>query len=254
MTEQTDPAVLRVSSVRLLELLVDTPGLDAFLNQIVRLAAATVNPPASCGLTMRRDGRPFTVATSDSLAVQVDEIQYGADEGPCLETLSSGRLIEVDDLAADDRWGSYRPHAVAHGVISSLSLPLAVDGHTVAALNLYASRRAAFHGTAREHADAFAAQCAAALTLTLRQNEQAEQQRQLSEAMASRSVIDQAIGVLMGQQRCTASVAFGLLREASQHRNRKLRDVATDIILNITGQPPEAPVEFRPSARRAADG
>jgi GAF domain-containing protein len=121
--------------------------------------------------------------------------------------------VQVDDLAADDRWDRYRPH----GVGSSLSLPLAVDGQVVGALNLYSPQRAAFAGPARQHTEAFAAQCAAALALVLRQADQEELHRQLGAALASRSIIDQAIGILMSQQRCRADEAFDLLRQASQH-------------------------------------
>jgi GAF domain-containing protein len=230
---------------QLLNLLTDSPDLDEFLDQVVTLAARVVTPAAACGLTTRRDGQPFTVANSNDLANQVDEIQYGADEGPCLETLRSGQIVEVVDLSTDERWKRYRRHALTHGVVSSLSLPLAVDGETIGALNLYSTQVGAFIGSARAYAEAFASQCAAALTLILRHSAQSEIQQQLAAALASRSVIDQAIGVLMGQQRCTAAEAFELLRQASQHRNRKLRELAADLITNVTGQAPQPPPEFR---------
>jgi GAF domain-containing protein len=246
MPDNSDSSGPTHASGALLNLLIDSPNLDAFLDQVVRLAAEVVSPTAACGMTVRRDGRPFTVSSSDDLAAQVDEIQYGADEGPCLESLRNGQIVEVDDLTRDERWRRYRPHAIARGVVSSLSLPLAVDGQVVAALNLYAKQAGAFHEPARQHAEAFAAQCAAALALTLRQADQADLHQQLNEAMTSRSVIDQAIGILMGQQRCNATTAFDLLRQASQHRNRKLRDVAVEIITNVTGEPPQPPADFEP--------
>jgi GAF domain-containing protein len=233
---------------QLLNLLTDSPDLDTFLDQVVVLAAQVVTPAAACGLTMHRDGQPFTVASSSALAAQVDEVQYGAEQGPCLDTLRSGHIVQVDDLPGDQRWDRYRPHAVAHGVVSSLSLPLTVDGGPVGALNLYSPQPTAFTGPARQHAEAFAAQCSAALTLLLRQVNQAQVQQQLGAAMASRSIIDQAIGIFMGQQRCTASEAFDLLRQASQHRNRKLRDIAADIITNVTGVAPQPPADFRTDA------
>lgn len=235
---------LAASYGQLLTLLADSAGLGDFLDEVVRLATQVVTPAAACGLTIRRDSRPFTVANSSAQAAQVDEIQYGADQGPCLDSLRTGRIIEVDDLPADERWGRYRAHAIAHGVVSSLSIPLAVDGQTVGALNLYSAQRAAFEGAERRHAEAFANQCSAALAVVLRHHDQAQVQQQLGAAMASRSTIDQAIGILMGQQRCTARQAFDLLRQASQHRNRKLRDVAADIITNVTGQPPQPPPTF----------
>lgn len=224
---------------RLLTLLADSTDVDAFLDQVVRVATEVITPAVACGLTMRRDGGVFTVASSDDLAARADEIQYGADEGPCLAALRGGQVVEVVDLREDERWRRYREHALRLGVVGSLSLPMTVGGETVGALNLYASRPAAFTDTARRHAVAFANQGAAALAVILRQADQALLHQQLTDAMASRSVIDQALGVLMGQQRCTATEAFALLRQASQHRNRKLRDVAAEIITQVTGESPQ---------------
>lgn len=239
---QTSPTA---PTAQLLRLLAESPELDGFLTATVRLAAKAVPAAAACGLTVRRDGQAFTAAGSDAFAAQVDEIQYATDEGPCLDAIRTGEPIEVDDLAGESRWELFRPRAIAHGAASSLSHPLAVTGQVVAALNLYATRRDAFGPTDRDLAEALAAHCATALAVILRQAEQALVQQQLDDAMRSRSVIDQAIGILMAQRRCTAGEAFDLLRQASQHRNRKLRQVAADIIVNVTGQPPQAPPAFR---------
>jgi GAF domain-containing protein len=239
MSDTSEPFSLASASGQLLGLLVESPDLDAFLDKIAHLAADVVDPAAACGITVRRDGQPFSAATSNELAAQVDQLQYDADEGPCLDALRGGTVVQVDDLSREERWDDYRPHALAHGVLGSLSLPLIVDGERLGALNLYSTDRDAFDGSQRQHAEAFAAQCTAALTLSLRQIHQVQVQQQLAEAMVSTSVIDQAIGILMGQQRCTASVAFDLLRQASQNRNRKLRDVAADIITKVSGEPPQ---------------
>ena len=229
---------------RLLTLLADSLHVDLFLDHVVRVAAEVVTPAVACGLTMRRDGGAFTVASSGDLAAKGDEIQYGADEGPCLEALRRGRVVEVDDLRADRRWRRYREHALRLGIASSLSLPMTVDRETVGALNLYATEPGAFTEKARRNAVAFADQGTAALAIILRQADQALLHQQLTDAMASRSVIDQALGVLMGQQRCTATEAFALLRQASQHRNRKLRDVAVEIITQVTGESPHPAPPF----------
>ncbi len=245
MSHQSDPTVLASAYGQLLGLLVEAPDIDAFLDKMVRLAADVVTPTVACGVTVRRDGHPFTPATSHNLAAQVDEIQYETDEGPCLDALRTGTVVQVDDLTLEERWDSYRSHALAHGVVSSLSLPLSVEGEMLGALNLYSATPAAFAGQPGIHAAAFAERSAAALTVTLRQAHHARVQHQLADAMVSSSVIDQAIGILMAQQRCTATTAFDLLRQASQHRNRKLRDVAADIITNVSGEPPQPRPGFR---------
>ncbi|MFC0032321.1 GAF and ANTAR domain-containing protein [Micromonospora chaiyaphumensis] len=243
MSDAADPH-LGSASGRLLTLLADSRHVDVFLDDIVRVAAEVVTPAVACGLTVRRDGGAFTVASSGDLAAQGDEIQYGADEGPCLEALRRGEAVEVLDLRDDGRWSRYREHALRLGIISSLSLPMTVDGETVGALNLYATEPHAFSGRVRRQALAFCDHGSAALGVILRQADQALLHEQLTHAMASRGIIDQALGVIMGQQRCTATQAFALLRRASQNRNRKLRDVAAEIITQVTGESPEPGAGF----------
>jgi GAF domain-containing protein len=245
MSNTSDP-MAAAASLQLLSLIVEAPELDTFLDKVASLAAEVVTPAAGAGITMYRDGQPFTAATSNDLAAQVDEIQYGTDEGPCLDALRTGTVVLVDDLTQDERWTRYRPHAIAHGVMSSLSVPLHVDGQTVGALNLYGGTRAVFTNDARRRADVFVAQTATALTVMLRRLRDAEIHTQLAESIVSHSIIDQAIGILMAQQRCTATTAFNLLRSASQNRNRKLRDVAAAIITNVSGEPPQPRPGFVP--------
>jgi transcriptional regulator with GAF, ATPase, and Fis domain len=245
VSHRSDHAVLASAYGQLLGLLVEAPKIDAVLEKMVRLAAEVVTPAAACGVTVRRDGRPFTAAMTDELAARADEIQYDSGEGPCLDALRHGVVVQVDDLTREGRWDGYRPHAVAHGVRSSLSLPLTVEGETLGALNLYSVTPAAFGGAHRESAEDFADRSAAALTVSLRQVRHARVQHQLAQAMVSNSVIDQAIGILMGQQRCTANAAFDLLRSASQRRNRKLRDIATEIVTSVSGAPPQPRPGFR---------
>jgi GAF domain-containing protein len=245
VSETSQPFTPSSTAAHLLGLLVQSPDLDAFLTRLAHLAAEAVTPAAACGITVRRDGRPFSPAVSNDLAAQVDELQYVADEGPCLDALRSGTVIMVNDLTQEQRWNQYRPPATAHGVVSSLSLPLVVDGERLGALNLYSSTAAAFTGPIREQAEGFAGQATDALTVAMRHVRQAQLQEQLAQAMVSSSIIDQAIGILMAQQRCTATTAFDLLRQASQNRNRKLRDVAADLITRVSGAPPQPRPAFK---------
>jgi GAF domain-containing protein len=219
-------------------LLLNTSGLDEFLAELASLAADVIPPSGSCGITVRRDGRPLTVASSDKRAELVDEVQYDAGDGPCLETLRTGAVVDVPDLRAETRWDGYRLHALEHGIRASLSFPLTVDDSTVGALNLYGFVPHAFPGSVRQQAETFVAPAAAALTLVLRAATQAETREQLEQALTSRTVIDQALGILMAQQHCTADEAFALLRAHSQNNNRKLRDVAADLVTRVSGRTP----------------
>ncbi len=233
------PSFDRPSSIQeLTELLLATASFEQFTQDVVDLAAARVAPLTSCGMTVRMDGRPLTVASSDELASRLDELQYGAGEGPCLESMETGRIILVRDLAEDDRWGGYRLHALAHGVRASLSLPIAGSHRPLGALNFYATTSDAFTQDHAEVAGHFADQTAGALRLAVRLADQATLTVQLQEAMTSRAVIDQAIGIIMGQNRCDAHAAFDVLRRASQNRNIKLRQVAAEIVTAVGGDLP----------------
>ena len=52
----------------------------------------------------------------------------------------------------------------------------------------------------------------------------------LRKALESRDVIGQAKGVIIAANRCTSDAAFDVLRQQSQHENRKLIDVAAEIV------------------------
>ena len=84
--------------------------------------------------------RVRTVASSDALAAAADEVQYARGEGPCLEAMRTGQVVDVPDLAVDDRWGDYRTFVLAQGVRAVLSTPLGVNGQFFGALNLYSTR------------------------------------------------------------------------------------------------------------------
>lgn len=227
-------------------LLLSGSDLESFLTELAKLACAVVEPPASCGITTRYDGRPFTIASSDERAERVDQAQYAAGDGPCLQALRTGQVVHVADQVSDQRWDGYRQAAVSAGVRWVLSSPLGVDGTPMGVLNLYGyAAPHPFEGEQRRKVEIFATRASTALALAVRDSQQRELTGQLEQALQSRSVIDQAIGVLMAQQRCTAETGFDLLRQQSQHSNRKLREVAAEIINRYTSHQPTEPAPFQ---------
>jgi GAF domain-containing protein len=241
-----DAADIAASITELQALLLGTDSIDGFLQELAVLAARTLGQQVQCGITLQPNGRPYTVASSGPLALQMDEIQYGLDHGPCLASLRTGQENRIDDLAADRRWHRYALRALAHGVRSSLSLPLTAQGALVGALNLYSPRPAFFTETQTQQARRIAGEASVAVGIAARLAAQAILTDQLRASLATRSVIDQALGVIMAEQRCTAEEAFAILRTASHHRNLKLRQVAQDIVTGITGNPPGLPPFHRP--------
>jgi GAF domain-containing protein len=219
--------------------LLGTQTIEQFLQEVALLAARLVPDGMSCGMTMRPNGQPVTVACSDELASRVDELQYQRGDGPCLHALRQGCTVRVEDMATGSDWPGFGAEAASRGIGSCLALPLIADGKPVGVLSLYARAAGAFGAAETRRAEQLAGNASGALSLALRLASYAALTDQLRSSLASRAVIDQAIGVIMAQERCTQTRAFDLLRGASQNRNVKLRDLAAAIVTSVSGEPPK---------------
>lgn len=233
-----DRGDVAASITELQNLLLETSSTGEFLQELAVLAARAVAPGLSCGVTVQSGGAPLTVASSDAPAAQVDEHQYQLDEGPCLHAMRTGDRVSIEDTGGPERWSGFSARAAANGIGSCLSLPLTAEG-IIGALNLYAPVAGAFGVEETRRAEMFAASVSAALALAARQASAIVLSGQLREALASRAVIDQALGIIMAQERCTTAQAFAILRNASQNRNVKLRAIARQIVTGISGESPQ---------------
>lgn len=224
--------------------LVNTESIGQFLREMAVMAARLVGSDLSCAMTMRSGGRPMTVACTDPVAEKVDAVQYELDHGPCLHAMRDGRMVKIEDTADKARWPEFERRAAAQGIRSCLALPLTSEGKRVGALNLYARRASAFGAEQARRAAAFAENASGVLTLAIRLASRAALIEQLRSSLVSRTVIDQALGIVMARERCTQARAFVILQTASQNSNVKLRDIATAIVTSVSGEPPQPPPEF----------
>jgi GAF domain-containing protein len=229
---------------QLQDALLGSDSIQQFMHELTVLAAQLVTRGLSCGMTVGPKGRPVTVACSDPEAASVDEVQYELDDGPCLHAMRGGELVRIDDTADQQRWPRFEKLAAARGIRSCLALPLVTAGRSVGALNLYARASAAFGTAEVMRAQNFAKNASGAVALALRLASYAALTDQLRSTLASRTVIDQALGVIMAQERCTQASAFAILRAASQDTNVKLRDIACAIVTSVSGERPQPPPPF----------
>jgi ANTAR domain/GAF domain len=230
--------------IQLQDALVNTENIEQFLHEMVVLAARLVGSDLSCGMTIRANGRPQTVACSDPLAAKVDAVQYELDNGPCLHAMRDGHMVKIEDTTDKARWPEFETRAASQGVRSCLALPLTSRDQRVGALNLYGRRASAFGAEQARRAVAFARNASGALTLAIRLASRAAVIEQLRSSLVSRTVIDQALGIVMAREGCTQARAFDILRTTSQNSNVKLRDIAGAIVTSVSGEPPQPP-EFQ---------
>ncbi|MFH9760164.1 GAF and ANTAR domain-containing protein [Streptomyces anulatus] len=242
----TDDGMLVPGRPDLVSLLLETDTLDGFLQALAR-SALDLSPTADgCGVTLERQNRPLTVASAGTSAPLLDEAQYGQDDGPCLQALREGHEVSVSDMREENRWNGYPAFAVAAGTQSSLSLPIAARSHTAGALNLYSPKENGFADADLNSLRALAAQATGAVALAQRLSDTQTFTADLEAALRSRTVIDQAAGIVMNQRRCTSEEAFRTLRTASQHRNVKLRDLCAQLVSSVSGGPPPGDSRLRP--------
>jgi hypothetical protein len=206
------------------------------LAQVADLAVATIEGCDFAGIFLEADDQVTTPVHTDPVVAEVDLLQHRSDEGPCLDALRQGNAFYAEDLADDPRWPRFGPAATTMGVRSLLALPLKVNG-VPGALNLYARYPLAFGVIDRGRGLLLAAMAGLAYSTALTHEEDDRREANLHAALATREIIGQAQGILMEREHLTSVQAFDILRRASQHLNRKLRDVAQNLV--DTGERPD---------------
>ena len=191
-----------------------TPGCD--------MASITLRDP---------DGGFTTPVCTDAVAERIDQIQYTADEGPCLEAtrMDGLGLALCADLGADtEQWPTFSPRAAGLGAGALLGVGLFPhpDPPRLGALNVYSARPNGLDDADRDIALFLASHASVALARTMEVHAARLEAAQLTEALHSRDVIGQAKGILMERRGIDAGAAFDVLRRASQDLNVKLTEIA----------------------------
>lgn len=197
---------------------------DTVLAGIVQAAVQLIPgaAEASISLVTARKKIVSKIASSE-LPRRVDALQSSTGQGPCLDAAYHDRIVRVPDLSTETRWPAFCGGAVELGARSMLSIQLFVEDDRLGALNLYGSRPDAFDLESEQIGLLVAAHAAVAFADSLKIS-------QLNEALITRQLIGQAEGILMGRYKISAQKAFLVLTRASSTSNRKLRDVAEDLI------------------------
>jgi GAF domain-containing protein len=220
----------RAAFAELSKIMLGEQELSQTLARVAELAKQTIHGATDVSVTLLHDTEVASVAFAGSLAAQLDERQYEAGFGPCVDAALSGTTIAIEDTADSPTYPDFARLARRHGITHTLSTGLPVQRRTIGALNIYGTGEGAFDDTTRELATAFASYAAVALANADLYASTAHLAANLQRALDSRAVIDQAKGILMRDHRISPDAAFDLLVERSSSGNRKLRDIAQDIV------------------------
>lgn len=219
-------------------------GIARLLDSVVTAALASI-PGLSAASISLLDRAAESLDTAAATPVEIrrlDDIQYAGGAGPCVDASRDGQPITA--VLPDDRWTSFSASALEAGIRSVLSMPLltgplvgepALAGRECAgALNLYFHERGPWDDPTAGRVPLLAEQATAALIVSRALTDSLELNANLYNALESRTVIGQAQGILMARQRISSDEAFDVLRRASQRTNRKLRDIAAEIVAGAT--------------------
>src|SRR4051794_8906266 len=135
---------LQRSLTELSSFLVSDLSVADMLTRVATLAVDAVAPAMFAGITMMVDDRVSTQAFTDPTCPEIDQAQYDSGHGPCLDAFRGGVGIVVESLAGDERWPEFAAAAMAHGVRSTLSLPMLASERSVGAMNFYAGADRSF--------------------------------------------------------------------------------------------------------------
>jgi hypothetical protein len=214
--------------------------MESALQEVAELAKGAVPGATEVSVTLVSKQRADTVVHTGDLALHLDESQYERGYGPCLDAANDGVIMHIEDMSTETRWGDYTKVAAEQGVLSSVSLPITVheERRLSAALNVYSTSSHAFDCEGMRTATSLAGYAETLLANMHEHDNSRQLVQQLAQALDTRPVIDQAKGILMRDRSCTAEEAFDLLVSASQRSNRKLRDIARDVVDSV-GKPRE---------------
>jgi GAF domain-containing protein len=172
-------------------------------------------------------GRLRLVASSSETMRLLELFELQAQEGPCLDAFHTGERVEHEDLQAESgRWPSFSAVALREGFQSVSALPLRFRDATLGALNMFSVTRAPMAEAEVIVARAFADLATLGIVQRRASAEAQRVNEQLSAALTSRVVIEQAKGVVAERAGIDLAEAFSRLRAYARDSNLGLTDVA----------------------------
>ena len=199
-------------------------SLEDTLEAIVRSARLSVAGLDHAGISIRhRDGSIETLAGTDQLVWELDDLQYRLHEGPCVDAIEGTPVVVVEHARHEQRWPHFIPEAVRRGLRAQIGLRLYADQESLGGLNLYSTEAETIDPGVVHVAELFASHAALALG-------RARQEHHLNQALVSRTIIGQAIGILMERFQIDEDRAFQFLVRTSSTSQVKLRAVAQEVV------------------------
>ena len=170
------------------------------------------------------------VAVSDERLGHLEDLQIRHQEGPCISAFDDKELVGAPDLTQETRWPLFSRAAVARGVRAVLASPLPYNQDAVGVVAVLSDDPHPWSPEGELALLAFTDLAALLIASMMQGEQQSELAAQLQSALNSRAVIEQAKGVLIGQQGLSAHAAYVQLRDQARTQRRKLVAVSAEVV------------------------
>jgi GAF domain-containing protein len=205
-------------------------GVEDAIREIVHTTHAMFDVDGAGLMLADADQHLRGVAASDDRFAHLEELQIQHQEGPCIEAFDVKELISAEDLADERRWPRFSQAAVARKVRAVLASPLPYNQDAVGVVAVLSEQRRPWSAEGELALLAFTDLAALLIASMIQGEQQSEMTMQLQGALNSRQVIEQAKGVLIGQQGIPARAAYEQLRARARAERRKLAAVCAEIV------------------------
>jgi GAF domain-containing protein len=205
------------------------------LHEIVQ-TTHTIFDVDGAGLMLADDNHHLhNVAVSDERLRHLEDLQIRHQEGPCVSAFDDKQLVGAQDLTQDTRWPRFSEAAVARGVRAVLASPLPYNQDAVGVVAVLSEDRRPWSPEGELALLAFTDLAALLIASMMQGEQQSELAAQLQGALNSRAVIEQAKGVLIGQQGLSPQAAYVQLRAQARAERRKLVEVSAEVVRRAGG-------------------
>jgi GAF domain-containing protein len=206
------------------------------MHEIVRSTHAIFDVDGAGLMLADADHHLRNVAVSDDRLAHLEELQIQHREGPCIAAFEDKELVGAEDLTQEQRWPLFSAAALERGVRAVLASPLPYNQDAVGVVTVLSQDRHPWSAEGELALLAFTDLAALLIASMMQGHEQSMLAGQLQTALNSRAVIEQAKGVLIGQQGLSAHEAYETLRAQARSQRRKLAAVAADVVRNAAGR------------------
>lgn len=218
-------ALLKLSKLRF-----GAMGVEDAIREVVHTTHAMFDVDGAGLLLADTEQRLCNVAASDDRFAHLEELQIRHQEGPCIDAYDNKELVSAMDLTQDERWPAFSKAAVERRVRAVLASPIPYNQDAVGVVAVLSEQRRPWSAEGELALLAFTDLAALLIASMMQGEQQSEMAAQLQGALYSRQVIEQAKGVLIGQQGLTPRAAYEQLRTRARTERRKLSAVCSEVL------------------------